>query len=617
MIAALLDHLWQSTLFALGAGLLALVLRRASARVRYGLWLCASVKFLIPFAPLAAAGRAAAEHLRLPMTAPPGLAVIGPVFAPMSATVGAAMVAPSATIAAHAAPFDPAPLLAAIWALGLIVVLSVWALRWSRVQDALRAASPLDWPFPGRVLSSPYLLEPGVAGFWRPVLLVPEGIGDHLSSAELDAIVAHELCHVRRRDNLTGALHMLVQALFWFHPLVWWLGDRLIAERERACDEAVVQAGHDRETYARGIIETCRRYVQSPQACMAGVSGSNLERRVEDIMTGSVSAPLSAKARGLLAATGALALISPLAAGVLAAPAPVWTTGQPQPLSRALSRAPAVAAPRAEAAAEPPSAGASQAVALAPTQPSDLAPAANPSGEEIARRLAEQQRPRTVAPFDSVRFDRYVGAYRLSGNGVFRITRAGDRFWSRLTGQGPVELFPESDAKFFATVVAAQISFTLDGQGRATGLVLHQNGQEWPAPRMDEARADAIEDALARRVASNVPSPGTADFLERYLDAQEAGAPDFGGMEPGLASVARAQQGRLSRDLRDWGAVRSIRFSGVTPQGLDRYIVTFAYALVPITVGPLDADGKASGMLLAAPLIRSPRPASTGPDPGR
>src|SRR4051812_18011593 len=70
MIALIADHLWQSTLFALGAGLLTLLLRRNGAGVRYGLWFAASVKFLIPFALLAAAGGGLASRLHLMLVAP-------------------------------------------------------------------------------------------------------------------------------------------------------------------------------------------------------------------------------------------------------------------------------------------------------------------------------------------------------------------------------------------------------------------------------------------------------------------------------------------------------------------------------------------------------------------
>jgi beta-lactamase regulating signal transducer with metallopeptidase domain len=54
------------------------------------------------------------------------------------------------------------------------------------------------------------------------------------------------MCHVRRRDNLFAAVHMAVEAIFWFHPLVWWIGSRLLEERELACDEEVLRMGASR-----------------------------------------------------------------------------------------------------------------------------------------------------------------------------------------------------------------------------------------------------------------------------------------------------------------------------------------------------------------------------------
>ena len=84
------------------------------------------------------------------------------------------------------------------------------------------------------VRASTALLEPGLVGIWRPVLLLSEDILARLSPREMQAIEAHERCHLRRRDNLTAAVHMLIANIFWFHPLMWWLSARLVDERERA-----------------------------------------------------------------------------------------------------------------------------------------------------------------------------------------------------------------------------------------------------------------------------------------------------------------------------------------------------------------------------------------------
>jgi uncharacterized protein (TIGR03435 family) len=175
---------------------------------------------------------------------------------------------------------------------------------------------------------SPALLEPGVFGIGRPVLL-PEGITERLTAEQLDAIVAHELCHVRRRDNLVAAIHMMVEALFWFHPLVWWIGARMVEERERACDEEVLRMGKEPEVYAEGILKVCRFYVESPIECVSGVTGSDLKKRIEEIMTRGIALELDLGRKLLLAVVGLAAIAGPVALGVLNAP-PMRAQTQPE-----------------------------------------------------------------------------------------------------------------------------------------------------------------------------------------------------------------------------------------------------------------------------------------------
>ncbi len=126
---------------------------------------------------------------------------------------------------------------------------------------------------------------------------------------------------MRRRDNLTAALHMLVEAIFWFWPPVWWLGTCLVAERERACDEAVLASGSDPAVYAESVLKVCKFYVQSPIACAAGVSGADLKQRMEEIMRNSVISRLSISKKSLLAASAAALVLTPVAAGLLWSPA--------------------------------------------------------------------------------------------------------------------------------------------------------------------------------------------------------------------------------------------------------------------------------------------------------
>jgi len=147
-------------------------------------------------------------------------------------------------------------------------------------------------------------------------LLLPEGITEKLTPLEFEAILLHEMSHVRRRDNLTTAIHMLVEAVFWFHPLVWFLGTRLMDERERACDEDVLRAGNQPYTYAEGVLKVCELYLQSPLRCMSGVTGSNLKARIQAILAGHVGCDLSLSKRTALTTAGILALAMPIAIGL-------------------------------------------------------------------------------------------------------------------------------------------------------------------------------------------------------------------------------------------------------------------------------------------------------------
>jgi uncharacterized protein (TIGR03435 family) len=178
----------------------------------------------------------------------------------------------------------------------------------------------LEIPVPVQVRSSPGLLEPGVVGFLRPVLLLPEGIAECLTPRQLEAVLVHELCHVRRRDNLTSAIHMIVETIFWFHPLVWWIGARLVDERERACDEAVLSLGNEPQVYAEGILNVCKIYLESPLRCVSGVTGSDLKKRIQAILAGRVAGELNFAKRVALAVAGFAALALPVIVGIMNAP---------------------------------------------------------------------------------------------------------------------------------------------------------------------------------------------------------------------------------------------------------------------------------------------------------
>jgi bla regulator protein blaR1 len=329
---AVANHLWQSTVYGALAGLLTLLLRKDHANARYWLLLVSSLKFLFPFALLVSlgsvfvvprfhAGRQAAAFVAIEQVSQP--------FVRPAAMVTQAV--PPSVAASDFSRLLPA-LLVATWLGGFLIVLLMWCIRWRRMSKVLRSATPFIDGKEVEVLRrlerlagvqkhipiflSRASVEPGIFGVRHPVLILPKGICDRLNEKHLQAVLAHEVWHVRRRDNLAAAVHMLVQALFWFHPLVWWLGSRLVEERERACDEQVLRLGNPPKVYAESILKTCEFCVESPLACASGVAGGDLKNRIVRIMTERIAPRLDFRKKLLLGAAGFLAVAAPVGLGL-------------------------------------------------------------------------------------------------------------------------------------------------------------------------------------------------------------------------------------------------------------------------------------------------------------
>jgi bla regulator protein BlaR1 len=340
----LANHLWQSTLVAVAAGLLTLILRQHHARVRYWLWLAASLKFLAPFSLLVSIGKSLAwSHNPTPAASPALYLAMQEISQPFTQAAPAVGATTASTVQPGLIHFLPL-IAAAIWLCGFLAVPFVWTMRWRRISAAIKSSDPLR---EGRevgalrrlervggirkqvdMLLSRASLEPGIFGITRPVLIWPEGISHRLEDAHLEAILAHELWHVRRRDNLYAALHMLVEAVFWFYPLVWWLGSRLLEERERACDEEVIELISDRQVYAESILKVCEFCLSSPLVCVSGVTGADLKQRMVHIMSDRRLHKLDFAKKLLLTAAAFLAIAVPITLGLFHA-----TPSQAQPQS--------------------------------------------------------------------------------------------------------------------------------------------------------------------------------------------------------------------------------------------------------------------------------------------
>jgi bla regulator protein BlaR1 len=349
MITALTNHLWQSTVFGAAAGLLTLVLRKNYATARYWVWLAASVKFLVPFALLVRFGRHWGWHKAQAAAAwPVAMGQFSQPFGPVNHAVIAQVARTAGVSVASLIP----TLIWVAWVSGCAVVLTAWWMRWRRVAAIVHGAAPLRecrevealrrlTQAPIEIVSSAAALEPGVFGVLRPVLFWPAGISERLTDAQLEAILAHEIRHVRRHDNLAATLHMLVEAIFWFHPLVWWIGTRLVEERETACDHEVLRYESDAEAYAAGILKVCEYCLEAPLLCVSGVSGADLKKRIQGIMAHRVAHDLGFARKLLLAIAGVAAIAVPIGIGVLNAQAPPDAAPASQPKFEVASIKPA------------------------------------------------------------------------------------------------------------------------------------------------------------------------------------------------------------------------------------------------------------------------------------
>jgi protein involved in polysaccharide export with SLBB domain/beta-lactamase regulating signal transducer with metallopeptidase domain len=362
------NHVWQSTVFAGVCGIATVFLRKNGASVRHRIWMLASLKFLVPFSLLVGFGGYLSARTHVDV-APKHWAAVRSIGAPFPASAtampAAARVAPSPGTQQF---FGVSFLIASIWFFGAVVVCICGVVRWRRLAarrgnetpipsgrelEALRRVQErYGWSLSVRLTSTSSAVEPGVRGLFRPVLSLPAGICDRLDDEELEAILVHELCHIRRHDNFAAVLHLIVETIVWFHPLVWWMGSRLVEERERACDEAVLQLGNDAHAYAEAILRVCEFYVLTPAAGVSRVTGSNLSKRIEEIMTERRIHRIGIGRKLALIGAGFVLLAAPIAFGMThsaeVAATPV-TAAMPEPAQST----PAPAVSRAVGFSEP------------------------------------------------------------------------------------------------------------------------------------------------------------------------------------------------------------------------------------------------------------------------
>src|SRR2546423_9237055 len=140
----------------------------------------------------------------------------------------------------------------------------------ARVSRRVRASRAV------RLCRSALVEVPTVVGHLRPIILIPASVITGLTPQQLEAVLAHELAHVRRYDYLFNFLQAAAEVLLFYHPAVWWLSRRVREEREHACDDAAVECVGDVLLYARALaaLEALRaRHTRSAALALAPDGG--------------------------------------------------------------------------------------------------------------------------------------------------------------------------------------------------------------------------------------------------------------------------------------------------------------------------------------------------------
>jgi len=379
---ALVHFLWQGTLVGLGLAAALALGRGWSPRLRYAL--SAGALLLMLALPVATT----VARLELPAPATPfssGRAAISTDSATAPAAVPETGVPVALAPAAGGARLEAwLPAVLSLWVVG-VVLLSVYhlggwlqarrltrrdarpaAAEWTARLGALRDRLGIGRPV--ALLESARVAVPAVIGWLKPVILVPASAFAGLAPHQLEAILAHELAHVRRHDYLINLLQTAVETLLFYHPAVWWASRQVRIERESCCDDLALAVCGDRVGYARALATLEGLRAPAPRLAMAatgGIGGSgSLLARIRRI----VGAPAPAADRSSAWLAGTVAVLTLLAClTIQQRPTAAAQPAPPAPPAARLAP-PAPPAPTAPSAPLPP---------LPPTAPVAPAPPAS------------------------------------------------------------------------------------------------------------------------------------------------------------------------------------------------------------------------------------------------
>ena len=204
---------------------------------------------------------------------------------------------------------------------------------------------------------------------------------------------------------------------------------------------------------------------------------------------------------------------------------------------------------------------------------------------------------RTLADVKPESLDRYIGAYELNDGANYVIRKDGNRLVGREFWRTPVALFPSSDRELFAKDVDEVLSFTLDANGAPTAVKLRLDGWERDGRRAEASRSRqllASDEMTSQRIKDQKPHPLSEPAIRQLLAGLVSGKPDYSRMAPEFANVTREQLPGLQKWLSDLGALKSLTFVRVQPQGGDDFDAEFENGALRIGLGVND-DGRIEG----------------------
>jgi len=291
---SLLHFLWEGAIVAILLACVLGLLSGRSPRLRYMAACCALVLMVV--LPLITFGRLVAVSHAMENAITSSTIVRSPALGSGDSLNGAT----ESLLDQVAVRFDRSvPLVLAVWFTGVIFLLGrlniglIAARRMKSVatqpaaielQQMLHTLSRrLGVMRPVKLATSALVQVPTVVGWLRPAILIPMGCLMGLSAIQVEAILAHELAHIRRHDYLVSVFQSVVEALLFYHPAVWWVSKQVRREREHCCDDLAVRVSGDSLAYAKALSFLEERRSSFPVVVL-GANGGVLTMRIRRLL---------------------------------------------------------------------------------------------------------------------------------------------------------------------------------------------------------------------------------------------------------------------------------------------------------------------------------------------